>query len=52
MEKLLKLIYDHDLSTWSEKADEAFNKLFGGSTGRYPERARHTECEFRCPQIY
>jgi 5-methylcytosine-specific restriction protein B len=38
MEKLLNLVYEHELSTWSEKAEEAFNELFGGG-GRYPERA-------------
>jgi len=39
MEKLLNLIYEHDLKTWSEKAEEAFKDLFGSATGRYPERA-------------
>ncbi len=38
MEKLLNLVYEHDLGTWSEKAEEAFKELFG-SGGRYPERA-------------
>jgi len=41
MEKLLNLVYKHDLSTWSEDAEEAFKELFGGATGRYPERARN-----------
>jgi len=50
MEKLLELIYDHDLSTWSEKADEAFSELFGGSTGRYPERARNA-VQIRAPKF-
>lgn len=38
MEKLLSLVYEHEFNTWSEKAEEAFNELFGGA-GRYPERA-------------
>ncbi len=50
MEKLVKLIYDHDLSMWSEKAVEAFSELFGGSTGRYPERARQA-VQIRAPKF-
>ncbi len=38
MQKLLNLVYEHSLDTWSEKADEAFKELFGAA-GRYPERA-------------
>ena len=38
MEKLIRLVYEHGLDSWSERAEEAFAELFGG-TGRYPERA-------------
>lgn len=30
MQKLLDLIYKHDLATWSESAAEAFKELLGG----------------------
>jgi 5-methylcytosine-specific restriction protein B len=39
MRKLIELIYEHPLETWSEKAEEGFKELFGGETGRYQERA-------------
>lgn len=50
MQKLLDLIYEHDLATWSECADEAFKELFGGATGRYPERAR-SAVQIRAPKF-
>jgi 5-methylcytosine-specific restriction protein B len=50
MEKLLNLIYKHDLSTWSEDADDAFKELFGGATGRYPERAKNA-VQIRAPKF-
>ena len=48
MEKLLNLIYEHDLATWSEDADAAFKELFGGATGRYPDRAKNA-VQIRAP---
>ena len=50
MDKLLNLIYDHDLATWSEQADEAFRELFGSATGRYPERAKNA-VQIRAPKF-
>jgi 5-methylcytosine-specific restriction protein B len=50
MQKLLDLIYEHPLATWSERADEAFKELFGGSSGRYPERARNA-VQIRAPKF-
>lgn len=47
MEKLLKLIYEHPLKSWSEDADTAFKELFGGETGRYPERAGKSDANTR-----
>jgi 5-methylcytosine-specific restriction protein B len=39
MEKLLDLVYRHDLATWSTEAETAFKELFGAERGRYSERA-------------
>jgi len=50
MQKLLNLIYKHDLGTWSEKAEEAFKELFGGVSGRYPERAGKS-VQIRAPKF-
>jgi 5-methylcytosine-specific restriction protein B len=50
MQKLLELIYRRDLATWSESADEAFKELFGGATGRYPDRARNA-VQIRAPKF-
>ena len=50
MKKLLDLIYKHDLATWSESADEAFTELFGGTTGRYPDRAKNA-VQIRAPKF-
>ena len=50
MEKLLDLIYNHELPSWSEKAEEAFSELFGAPIGRYPERARHV-VQIRAPKF-
>ncbi len=50
MNKLLDLIYQHDLATWSESADEAFKELFGGATGRYPDRAKNA-VQIRAPKF-
>ena len=49
MEKLLKLVYEHDLKYWSDEAKDAFEELFGG-TGRYPERARKS-VQIRAPKF-
>lgn len=49
MEKLLNLVYEHDLCSWSEKAEEAFKELFGG-VGRYPERAGKS-VQIRAPKF-
>lgn len=50
MQKLLDLIYEHDLKTWGEMADEAFKELFGGATGRYPDRAKNA-VQIRAPKF-
>jgi hypothetical protein len=50
MQKLLDLIYKHDLATWSESATEAFTELFGSATGRYEERARKA-VQIRAPRF-
>src|SRR5690349_4379089 len=49
MEKLLNLVYEHNLDTWSEKAEEAFSDLFGGD-GRYPDRASKS-VQIRAPRF-
>jgi 5-methylcytosine-specific restriction enzyme B len=49
MEKLLKLVYEHDLKSWSDQAKGAFEDLFGGA-GRYPERARKS-VQIRAPKF-
>jgi len=49
MEKLLKLVYEHDLKSWSDDAKSAFEELFGGA-GRYPERARKS-VQIRAPKF-
>lgn len=49
MEKLLKLVYEHDLKSWSDEAKNAFEELFGGA-GRYPERARKA-VQIRAPKF-
>src|SRR5436190_12006798 len=50
MEKLLKLVYEHDLATWSDEAEKAFSELFGSGTGRYSERARKS-VQIRAPKF-
>jgi hypothetical protein len=50
MEKLLTLIYEQSLESWSDRAEEAFAELFGGAKGRYPERAR-TAVQIRAPKF-
>jgi 5-methylcytosine-specific restriction enzyme B len=50
MQKLLNLIYDHPLKSWSDDATQAFEELFGGGTGRYPERARKS-IQIRAPKF-
>jgi 5-methylcytosine-specific restriction protein B len=50
MEKLLKLVYEHDLATWSDEAEKAFSELFGSGTGRYAERARKS-VQIRAPKF-
>ncbi len=50
MQKLLDLIYKHDLPTWHDAATEAFSELFGGGSGRYPERARNS-VQIRAPKF-
>ena len=50
MEKLLHLIYEHPLNSWSEDAVAAFTELFGGTTGRYPERAAKS-VQIRAPKF-
>lgn len=49
MERLLKLVYEHDLDSWSAQAEEAFKELFGGA-GRYPERAAKA-VQIRAPKF-
>jgi 5-methylcytosine-specific restriction protein B len=49
MERLLNMVYEHDLKSWSEEAKEAFEELFGGN-GRYPERARKA-VQIRAPKF-
>ncbi len=49
MEKLLNLVYEHDLKSWSEEAKSAFEELFGGAA-RYPERARKA-VQIRAPKF-
>ena len=49
MEKLLKLIYDHNLQSWSEDAKNAFEEAFV-KEGRYPERARKA-VQIRAPKF-
>jgi 5-methylcytosine-specific restriction protein B len=39
---LLDLVYSADLRRWTEQAQAAFAKLYGGSGGRYPSRAEGT----------
>ena len=51
MEKLLTLIYEQSLESWSDRAEEAFAELFGGVKGRYPERAR-TAVQIRGAEIF
>lgn len=50
IEKLLDLIYKHDLATWSDEAEVAFSELFGAETGRYSERARKS-VQIRAPKF-
>ena len=50
MEKLLTLIYEQSLESWSDRAEDAFAELFGGANGRYPERAR-TAVQIRAPKF-
>lgn len=50
MEKLLTLIYDQSLQSWSDRAEKAFDELFGGSNGRYGERARKA-VQIRAPKF-
>ena len=50
MQKLLDLIYRHDLATWSESAVDAFTELFGSTTGRYPDRAKNA-IQIRAPKF-
>src|SRR5215813_7247204 len=50
MNKLLDLVYDHDLTTWSDDAEKAFTELFGSGTGRYSERARKA-VQIRAPNF-
>lgn len=50
MNKLLDLIYEYDLSTWSDAAEKSFSELFGSGTGRYAERARKS-VQIRAPKF-
>src|SRR5262245_53466946 len=50
MKKLLNLLYEHDLTTWSTDAEEAFKELFGSITGRYAERAGKS-IQIRAPKF-
>jgi 5-methylcytosine-specific restriction protein B len=50
MNKLLDLVYNHDLTTWSDDAEKAFTELFGSGTGRYSERARKA-VQIRAPNF-
>src|SRR2546426_8910175 len=50
MKKLLNLIYDHPLKSWSDDAAQAFEELFGVEAGRYPERAGKS-IQIRAPKF-
>ena len=50
MKKLVDLIYQHDLATWSESAADAFKELFGSASGRYPDRAKDA-VQIRAPKF-
>ena len=50
MKKLLNLLYEHNLTTWSDDAEAAFKELFGSATGRYAERAEKS-IQIRAPKF-
>lgn len=50
MQKLLDLIHAGQLTSWSQRCEEAFAELFGSSVGRYPERARQA-VSIRAPEF-
>jgi 5-methylcytosine-specific restriction protein B len=51
MNKLLDLVYNNDLTTWSDRAGKAFTELFGSGTGRYSERAGKA-VQIRAPDFH
>lgn len=50
MEKLLDLIYDGQLTDWTQRCRDAYDELFGSAGGRYPERARKS-VTLRAPEF-
>jgi 5-methylcytosine-specific restriction protein B len=50
MKKLLNLVYEHNLTTWSDDAEKAYVELFGSATGRYAERAGKS-VQIRAPKF-
>src|SRR5258707_15355858 len=50
MEKLVDLVYKHDLTTWSDEAKAAFEGLFGSGGGRYSAQAGKS-IQIRAPKF-
>lgn len=40
MQKLIELIYSRTTDNWTDRCKEAFEKIYGSNSGRYPDRAK------------
>ena len=40
MQKLIELIYSETTENWTDRCKEAFEEIYGSTSGRYPDRAK------------